>query len=52
MYIFEGTVYDLISSFIGLFIGLGIGAALFLFLGPILARFNFPLKLVIQPRSL
>ncbi len=52
MYLFEGTVYDLISSFIGLFIGLGIGWVLFLFLGPILARFNFPLKLVIQPRSL
>ncbi len=52
MYIFEGTVYDLISSFIGLFIGLGIGAILFLFLEPILARFNFPLKLAIQPRSL
>lgn len=52
MYVFEGTIYDLISSFIGLFIGLGIGALLFLFLGPILARFNFPLKLVIQPRSL
>lgn len=52
MYLFEGTVYDLISSFIGLFIGLGVGAILFLFLEPILARFNFPLKLVIQPRSL
>jgi len=52
MYIFEGTVYDLISSFIGLFLGLGIGAILFLILEPILARFNFPLKLVIQPRSL
>src|SRR5436305_7063232 len=52
MYVFEGTVYDLISSFIGLFIGLGIGAILFLFLEPILARFNFPLKLAIQPHSL
>lgn len=52
MYLFEGTVYDLISSFIGLLIGLGIGTALFFFLGPILARFNFPLKLVIQPRSM
>ena len=52
MYLFEGTVYDLISSLIGLLIGLGIGAILFLILGPILARFNFPLKLVIQPRSL
>src|SRR5215471_18721892 len=52
MYVFEGTVYDLISSFVGLLIGLGIGTALFLFLGPILARFNFPLKLVIQPRSM
>jgi putative ABC transport system permease protein len=52
MYLFEGTVYDLISSFIGLFIGLGIGWILFLFLEPILIRFNFPLKLVIQPRSL
>jgi putative ABC transport system permease protein len=52
MYVFEGTVYDIISSFIGLFIGLGIGTILFLTLGPILARFNFPLKLVIQSRSL
>src|SRR5437763_5106960 len=52
MYVFEGTVYDFISSFIGLFIGLGIAAILFHFLGPILARFNFPLKLVIQPHSL
>jgi putative ABC transport system permease protein len=52
MYVFEGTIYDLLSSFIGLLIGLGIGAILFLYLGPILARFNFPLKLVIQSRSL
>ena len=52
MYIFEGTVYDFISSFIGLLIGLGIGIILFISLEPILARFNFPLKLVIQPRSL
>ena len=52
MYLFEGTVYDLISSFIGLLIGLGTGTLLFLILGPILARFNFPLKLVIEPRSL
>jgi putative ABC transport system permease protein len=52
MYIFEGTVYDLIASFIGLFLGIAIGVILFISLGPILARFNFPLKLVIQPRSL
>src|SRR5260370_5801795 len=52
MYLFEGTVYDLISSFIGLLIGLGTGTLLFLILGPILDRFNFPLKLVIEPRSL
>ena len=52
MYLFEGTVYDLISSLIRLLIGLGVGAILFFILGPILARFNFPLKLVIQPRSL
>ena len=52
MYIFEGTVYDFIASFIGLFIGIGIGVILFISLEPILARFNFPLKLVIQPRSL
>jgi len=52
MYLFEGTAYDLISSLIGLLIGLGVGAILFFILGPILARFNFPLKLVIQPRSL
>src|SRR5229473_300898 len=52
MYLFEGTIYDLISSFIGLLIGLGTGTLLFLILGPILDRFNFPLKLVIEPRSL
>jgi putative ABC transport system permease protein len=52
MYIFEGTLYDLLASFIGLLIGVGIGAALVSFLGPILARFNFPLKLTFQPGSL
>ena len=52
MYLFEGTVYDLVSSFIGLLIGIGAGMLLSLFLAPILARFNFPLKVVLQPRSL
>jgi len=52
MYLFEGTVYDLISSSIGLLIGMGAGVLLSLFLAPILARFNFPLKVVLQPRSL
>jgi putative ABC transport system permease protein len=52
MYLFEGTVYDLISSFIGLLIGMGAGVLLALFLAPILARFNFPLKVALQPRSL
>jgi putative ABC transport system permease protein len=52
MYLFEGTVYDLVASFIGLFIGIGAGALLVLYLSPILARFNFPLKLTFQSRSL
>ncbi|HEY6541259.1 MAG TPA: FtsX-like permease family protein, partial [Ktedonobacteraceae bacterium] len=52
MYLFEGAVYDLISSFIGLLIGIGAGVLLSLFLAPILARFNFPLKVALQPRSL
>src|SRR5579859_2997343 len=52
MYLFEGAVYDLISSFIGLLIGVGAGVLLTLFLAPILARFNFPLKIALQPRSL
>ncbi|HVB72219.1 MAG TPA: FtsX-like permease family protein [Ktedonobacteraceae bacterium] len=52
MYLFEGTVYDLISSFIGLLVGAGAGILLSVFLGPILARFNFPLKIVLQSRSL
>ena len=52
MYLFEGTVYDLVSSFIGLLFGIGAGVLLSLFLSPILARFNFPLKVVLQPRSL
>ena len=52
MYLFEGTLYDLIASFIGLLAGVGAGAALVYFLTPILARFNFPLKLTFQPGSL
>lgn len=52
MYIFEGTIYDLLASFVGMLIGVLVGAALVLFLGPILARFNFPLKLTFQPGSL
>jgi putative ABC transport system permease protein len=52
MYLFEGTLYDLIASFIGLLAGIGAGAALVSFLTPILARFNFPLKLSFQPGSL
>lgn len=52
MYLFEGTLYDLIASFIGLLAGVGVGAALVYFLTPILARFNFPLKLSFQPSSL
>lgn len=52
MYLFEGTLYDLIASFIGLLVGVGAGAALVSFLTPVLARFNFPLKLSLQPGSL
>jgi putative ABC transport system permease protein len=52
MYIFEGTVYDLVSSFVGLVIGTSAGALIVAFLGPILARFNFPFQLVFQVRSL
>ncbi len=52
MFLFEGAVYDLLSSFVGLAFGIGIGALLVVFLGPILQRFNFPLKLTFQPRSL
>jgi putative ABC transport system permease protein len=52
MFLFEGAVYDLLSSFIGLLFGVAVGALLVTFLGPILLRFNFPLKLTFQPRSL
>src|SRR6266568_4139072 len=38
MYLFEGTVYDLLSSFVGLLMGVGVGTLLVLFLGPILER--------------
>src|SRR5712692_2418114 len=34
MYLFEGTLYDLISSFVGLLIGMGAGVLLALFLAP------------------
>ncbi len=52
MFLFEGTVYDLLASFVGLGFGVGIGALLVAYLGPILARFDFPLMLTFQPRSL
>src|SRR6266702_1622375 len=52
MFLFEGTVYDLLASFVGLGAGIGIGALLVTFLGPTLERFNFPLKLTFQLHSL
>ncbi len=52
MFLFEGTVYDLLASFIGMGIGVGVGALLVTYLGPILERFDFPLRLTFQPRSL
>jgi putative ABC transport system permease protein len=52
MFLFEGTIYDFFASLIGLGIGVGAGALLVTYLGPILARFNFPLKLTLQPHSL
>ncbi len=52
MFLFEGVVYDLLASFIGLLTGIGLGALLVLILSPVLARLNFPLKLTFQPRSL
>ncbi len=52
MFLFEGAIYDVLSSIVGLASGIGIGALLVVFLGPVLVRFNFPLKLTFQPRSL
>ncbi|HEY4387677.1 MAG TPA: FtsX-like permease family protein, partial [Ktedonobacteraceae bacterium] len=52
MFLFEGTIYDLLSSFIGVLAGVAVGAAMVKLLGPILARFNFPLQLTLQPDSL
>ena len=52
MFLFEGSVYDLLSSFVGLLFGVGAGALIVYFLGPILVRFNFPLKFTLQPHSL
>jgi len=52
MFLFEGSVYDLLSSFVGLLFGVGTGALIIYFLGPILVRFNFPLKFTLQPHSL
>ena len=51
-FLFEGTLYDLLASFVGLFVGIGVGALIISILGPLLARINFPLQLTFQPRSL
>ena len=52
MFLFEGTLYDLLASFVGLLVGIGVGALIISILGPLLARINFPLQLTFQPRSL
>lgn len=52
MFLFEGTLYDLIASLIGLAFGIGVGVALVIFLGPLLAQYGLPLKLTFQPHSL
>ncbi|GHO43584.1 ABC transporter permease [Ktedonospora formicarum] len=51
MFLFEGAVYDVLASFVGLLLGVGGGAALIWFLRPIMERFDFPLKFSAQPRS-
>ncbi len=52
MFLFEGAVYDLLASFIGLLVGIGAGYLLIALLEPIMERFNFPLKVTFQPRSM
>ncbi|GER87130.1 hypothetical protein KDW_12920 [Dictyobacter vulcani] len=52
MYLFEGSVYDLFASLAGLLAGFGLGVVLIYLLGPLLERFNFPLKFTFQPHSL
>lgn len=52
MFLFEGAVYDLLASFVGLLFGILAGIALVQLLGPVLQRFNFPLKLTFQPHSM
>ncbi|HTI13183.1 MAG TPA: FtsX-like permease family protein [Dictyobacter sp.] len=52
MYLFEGCVYDLMASFVGMLSGVGIGVLIVWLLNPILQRFNFPLQFTIQPHSL
>ncbi len=52
MFLFEGMIYDLLSSFVGLLVGIGAGALLVNLLSPLLESFNFPLKLRFQPHSL
>ncbi len=52
MFLFEGAVYDLLASFVGLLFGILAGIGLVQLLGPILQRFNFPLKLTFEPHSM
>ncbi len=52
LFLFEGAVYDLIASLIGIAAGVGVGVALVALLGPTLARVGFPLNVQLQPRSL
>lgn len=52
MYVFEGAIYDLCASFVGLAAGVGLGALLVTNVEPILARYDFPLTLTFQSRSM
>jgi putative ABC transport system permease protein len=52
LFLFEGSVYDLIASLIGIAVGVGLGIGIVLLLSPILAQAGFPLSVRLQPRSL
>jgi len=52
LFLFEGSVYDLLASLIGIAVGVGLGIGIVVLLSPVLAQAGYPLNVELNPSSL
>ncbi len=52
LFLFEGSLYDMLASLIGIAVGVGLGIAIVALLSPVLAQAGYPLSAQLNPRSL